>query len=237
MEGKKELRLDTGKWGDFTEKGSYVIHTPGTPTRWSNPLYNDEYVLTLSQRATGRGCRLNHFNQISVFEEERCFWIKTEGGAYKLFSGEGNSFGMEFDLGRNRVTETFPGIEVTAEVMVPTKGKRELWRFTVKNTGEQPGDCQLFCHFPVQNQGPMGGECRFVQDKNYVYKYSFPYHVFYEDMEKVKDNFAYIFIAADRKIDSFAGSRREFFGSDNPREMPLGVRQGGCSCVDGQPLL
>lgn len=233
-EGITSMSTDTTKWQEFSPQGTYLLHTPNTPGSWKNVLFNDEYVLNLSQRLTGVGSRVENIKQVGIFQEERSFFLKTSQRSYRLFAGEGTSYEAEYDLGSNKITETFPGTKVQFRVLVPTKGKQEAWSITVENTADEAEIYDLFCHFPFVNNGPMGGECRMDESGYFVYKFSFPYHVFYEDMEKVKDNYAYTYIISNRTITSYAGSAQEFWQQDNPYALPLSVEQGNCTDVPGE---
>jgi cellobiose phosphorylase/cellobionic acid phosphorylase len=80
----------------------------------------------------------------------------------------------------------------------------------------------------------MGGEARYVKNGDFFYKYSFPYHVFYEDKVKVENNKAYYYMFSDVAVDSYDGSAQRFYGSPDHTEIPAAVLNGGCSNIDGE---
>lgn len=220
-----------GKYGEYAADGTYNIYTVNTPTSWENRLFNDEYVCCLSQRMCGKSCYVDNYNQIEIIDENREFFVKINDKYFRLFSGNALSYNAQYGINKTTVTEKYEDFTVTFEVLVPPEGKNELWRISFS---EMNGDAELFCFFPFVNKGPMGAECNINSQDNYIYKYSFPYHVFYEDMEKVKNNYAYSYIWSNRKITSFDGSKQSFYGCDNPYEIPAAVKNGRCSNTPGQ---
>lgn len=80
----------------------------------------------------------------------------------------------------------------------------------------------------------MGGEVVLSKNRRYVSKFAFPYHVKYEDKEKVEKNNAYTFVMADCEIESFDGNEQTFDGSDNNFALPGAVKNECCSTTKGQ---
>lgn len=229
-----ERTVSSGSCGFFLDNGNYVINTANTPEAYITELFNDEYVLELSQRLKGGSFRVDRYNQVAVFEKDRSFYLAEEKGVHRLFQGEGRRHQVEFHPGYVNGKEEFDGFCVEVNVFVPVEGKREFWKICVTNTDVVSKQVNLFCHYPITLSGPMGGECRLEKEKNYVYKYSFPYHVFYEEMEKVKDNFAYSYVLSDTAPISYDGKGQAFKGCDNPLEMPVAVKKGSCSNCPGE---
>lgn len=229
-----ERMVSAGSSGSFLDNGSYLINTANTPEAYITQLFNDEYVVGLSQRMKGSSFRVDRYNQISVFEHDRSFYLSEENGAHRLFQGEGHNHQVEFHPGYVIGKEDFEDFGVEMKAFVPVTGKREFWKICVTNTDKVSKQLNLFCHFPISMVGPMGGECRLEKERNYVYKYSFPYHVFYEDMEKVKNNYAYTYVLSDIAPASYEGRGQVFKGCDNPLELPVAVQNGSCSNCPGE---
>ena len=120
------------------------------------------------------------------------------------------------------------------QVTVPEKGKKEIWKFTISNKSEKPLNYNFFCFFPFINDGPMGGEVKLSKNQKCVYKFAFPYHVFYEEKAKAENNHGYTYIVANKKIHSFDGNAWSFYGNDNLETVPIAVKNGKCSNCKGQ---
>ena len=221
------------KYGYFTDRGTYLIQTPSTPTRWENVLFNDSYVLNLSQRMTGQSFRVQTFAQHPVLED-RSLFLRTGQQAARLYCGQGDDYGTEFDLMSVRASETVGGIRAETLVFVPAEGQRESWQITLTNIETIEVEADFFCLFPFYEEGPMGGNTRIGDDGKSIVKYAFPYHVYYEDKEKAEQNYAYGYVISDRVPVSWTGSRQQFCGHDNPHSLPEPVREGSLSCVPGE---
>ena len=220
--------------GEFTEQGSYVITRPDTPTRWENKLFNDEYVLNITQRLEGESYIVEEYRQTKILAFERRFYLSADGKAVRLFCGYGKKFCAEYDTDKMTVTEEYDGFSVKAEVTVPKDGKRELYRFSIRNRSGEKKTCHFFCLYPFVNNGPMGGEVSLSENRRYVKKFSFPYHVRYDDKEKVERNNGYTFVMADCEIESFDGDAQAFYGSDNTLRIPDAVNNEHCGNIRGQ---
>lgn len=210
-----------------------MVNNPCTPIPYQTSLFNDEYVMDLTQRLKGSSYRIKDYNRITVLERDRSFYISEENGCHRLFQGEGSNYGVEYDLGGVTATESYNGFHVEAKTFVPVEGKREFWKLTVTNTGDKSSVFNLFCHFPIFHTGPMQGSCNWNEEENYIYKYAFPYHVFFEEMEKVREDYPYTYVISDCKITSFDGCGHAFTGYDNPFIMPVAVKKGMCSNCPG----
>ena len=222
------------QYGEFTEKGTYIITNPDTPTKWENKLFNDEYVLDITQRLEGKSYIVDEYRQTQILAFERRFYLSIGGKAVRLFCGFGNSYQAEYDIDKMTVTEEFDDFCVKAEVTVPEKGKQEFWKFSLENKSDKDNIYNLFCLYPFVNNGPMGGEVSLSKNKRYVSKFSFPYHVKYEDKERVEKNNGYTFVMADCEIESFDGNAQAFYGSDNIFALPDAVKNECCSNTKGQ---
>ena len=52
--------------GVFTADGAYKISSPDTPTVWGNKLFNDEYVLDVTQRLEGKSFIVKNYVQTGL---------------------------------------------------------------------------------------------------------------------------------------------------------------------------
>ena len=221
--------------GTFAEEGkAYVVHTPHTPTAWNNILFNDTYYMEVSQRMQGKSFFLEGYHANTYTTGARYFYLRrADGTASRLFAGEGEAYSCTYRLGTSTAKERIGQVEAAAQVLVPVQGEYEIWQFTLTNKGESSAEVSLFSAVPFSNSGPMGGECRYIEAEGYLYKYSFPYHVFYEDKEKVEHKKAYYYMMSDRAPASYDGSGQRFWGSDGAA-VPEAVLRGKCSNTDSE---
>ena len=218
--------------GSFTSSGTYVITSPDTPTRWENKLFNDDYVLSITQRLEGIGGICENYNYTERLDFGRRFYINRNGECLRLFCGNAGSFRAEYDIDKMIVSEENDDFKITAEVTLPKKGRYEIWRFTLESKSE--AEYNLFCFYPFVNKGPMGGESKLSENRRYISRFVFPYHVRYDDKVKAEKNHAYTYVVADKEITSFDGEAQAFWGSDNREAIPESVINGKCTDTKGQ---
>ena len=218
--------------GDFTSNGTYVLNFPDTPTKWENKLFNDEYVLNITQRLEGIGGISENYNYTELVDFGRRFYININGKAVRLFCGEVGNYRAEYDTDKMTVCEENDDFKITAVVTVPEKGRYELWKFELES--KIVAQYNLFCFYPFINKGPMGGECKISENRKYISKFSFPYHVKYDDKERVERKHGYTYVISDTEITSFDGDAQAFWGSDNREKIPHTVQDGMCTNTRGQ---
>jgi len=233
--------LANKKLGKFISDGKiYRIDTPKTPTRWYNYLFNDKYILNVSQTLQGAGSFIeNDSTNEHTGNHRHFYWLDRASGdifcpCYQPLKSYGESFECNHGLGHSGIRALYKGIDTKIRVFVPTDSMNEIWTITVTNRTNQTKDLSFFSAFPLRGGGTMGGECRFIHDKQILYKYAFPYHVFYNDKEKVENNIAYSYVFSDKEIHSYDGSLQRFYGCDDVTEIPLAIKNGECSSIDGE---
>lgn len=235
---KEEKIMSYGKF--INEGKGYVVNTPYTPTSWKNILFNDSYYMELSQTMQGNSYFLTNYNSTVNTKAYRHFYILLRDSGEVItplntpFKTSLDSFSCEYGLGFSEVKCEYKNVNVSARAFVPVEGEREIWTISITNNSDTEQEFSLFSAFPYENSGPMGGECRFMKNEEILYKYSFPYHVLYEDKKKVENNKAYHYIICDEKINSYDGSGQRFYGCDNVTELPKAVINGVCSNIDSE---
>ncbi|WP_438446089.1 GH36-type glycosyl hydrolase domain-containing protein [Gorillibacterium sp. sgz5001074] len=223
-------------YGQFAKGGmEYEIHTPKTPSRWFNYLFNDTYYMEVSQ--TGQGNSMSFLPNYREFNGEgyKYFYIQDqETGevwcpAYQPLKGRRESFRCTHSLGWTELRSTHQGITAVIRVFVPREGMCEIWSVTLKNESGRARRLSLFSAFSIENGGVMGSKCQFDADSQVLASFSFPYHVFYEEKEKCEDHSNLIYLFSDRPVESYDCSERRFFGTDDPTEVPEALENGRCS--------
>ena len=229
------------EYGRFLENGKkYEILTPLTPGPWSNCLYNDSYYLEISQTMQGAGCVVKDYTRSACLKKYRYFYLADrESGEvwnpnYIPLAKEPESYSCVHEIWNSQIKSRQHGIETTIQVVVPSEGTREIWTVTLRNQSEKTRQISLYSVFGFYDQGVMGGECIYDEDAEVIIKYAFPYHVYYEDKEKVMKEKAFFYFFADRKPASADMSEERFFGGQGEYGIPAGVKRGKLSGINGE---
>lgn len=229
------------EYGRFLENGKkYEILTPFTPVSWKNPLYNDEYYLELDQTLQGSGQMVKDYNRTMCISQERYFYLadKKSGEVWNPnfipLGKDYDSYSCVHGMWSTELKSAWQGIETSIAAMVPPKGSKELWSVSLLNQSGEEREISFYTLFGFYDHGVMGGECVYDEDFQVIYKYAFPYHVLYEEKEKVEQEKAYFYLFSDRKPDSCDMSRRRFFGGLGQTGIPQGIKNGALSGRKGE---
>lgn len=228
-------------FGNFIGNGnSYVIHTPVTPATWFNYLFNDDYFMEVSQTLQGSSNIVRSYTQEAVTTGYRYFYIlnhetkKAFNPNYVPLCREPESFSCTHSLNATHLAAECDGISCQIKVMVPVSGFGEIWSIELKNVTDTSQHISLFSVVGFEDQGVMGGECTFDIENKVLYKYAFPYHVCYEDKEKVEKNPGYTYMFSDIAPSSYEMSQRRFWGGDDIGQYPAALRKECCSNIPGE---
>lgn len=220
------------KYGDFTAEGrKFRINTPATPTEWTNYLFNDNYLAEISQTLKGKSAVVDNYSRQDFTDGYRNFYISDENNVFSL-SDIPEEYFCEHGLGETRVHMEKGGILADISVFVPIEARCEVWSVKLTNQSEETKKINLFSVIPFEQNGPMGGSVRYTD--GFIYKYSFPYHVYYEDKKRVENNKAYYYMYSDRKPDSYEGDSARFYGCADINCVPEAVRAGACKSLDSE---
>lgn len=229
------------KYGRFTDNGkNFEITTPVTPSTWSNYLFNDEYHMELSQTLQGKSSIVKNYNQEAFTTGYRYFYVLNHGikkafnPNYVPLRREVENFSCVHGLNKTTLSSECDGIACTIKAVVPMEGYGENWTISLKNTSDKAQSISLFSVFGFEDGGVMGGECVYNEEKEILYKYAFPYHVYYEDKEKVEKNPSYYYMFSDVTPTSCDMSKRRFWGCDDMGEYPAALKNETCSNIIGE---
>lgn len=224
---------------EFKKDGRVLaIYTPDTPSEWTNYLFNDNYYTEVTQTLQGTSAMVDAYAKSTYTMGARYFYVLNHdtGEAFcpttQPYRSELDSFLCEHGLYYSKLCASKGGMEFTAKVFVPISKPCEIWEITLRNDTDRVTEVSVFSGVPFENNSPMGGECRYEKEDGYIYKYSFPYHVFYEDKEKMEGKKAYYFMYSDRVMDSYEGGAQRFFGCANRNMLPSAVLNEKCSSRD-----
>ena len=224
-------------YGYFSDGGkSYTITTPMPPSRWVNYLLNKEYQSEVDQILQGTSRFIVDYVQTNTTTGFRQFYLHDHksGKSFHLNAPENNpNYSCKFYMGKTVLHNVSDGIESEVCVFIPTHGKNEMWKVTLKNTSGEMRDVSLFSATGFSSNGsPMGGMCTY--NDNTITEYAFPYHVYYEDKERAENEIGYFFLTTDVRPDSCDMSCQRFWGNYAKIGMPAAVKNGKCSDIPGE---
>ncbi|MDF2922493.1 MAG: hypothetical protein K0R57_1407 [Paenibacillaceae bacterium] len=228
-------------YGNFTAAGAqYVIHTPRTPARWFNYLFNDSYYMEVSQTGQGKSTVLSPRQREYNREGYKYFYIRDEESgqvwcpAYQPLKTPLDSYSCTHALGYTEIRSCFDGVKATIRTFVPLQGMCEIWTIALSNESGRDRRLSLFSVFSIENGGVMGSICQYHEKEQLLTSFSFPYHVFYEEKEKYDRHSNLVYLFADRQTESYDCSERRFFGGDDAGELPVTVARGSCFSQRGE---
>lgn len=221
--------------GQFKENGrKYVVTTPKTPRRWTNRLFNDKYVLELDQTMQGSSKTFINFNTTEPIKKERHFYIRDIKNKdvfcplYTPLKSSLDSFEAEYGLAEQKVTSEYKGIKTLIRAFVPREGFKEIWTVTVKNNSDNEKELSLFSVFSFEDLSFMGSHAEYDAENNYIYKYAFPGHAFYDDKKALDSKLKYVYVYCDKNIHSYETNKYRFYGCEDETEFPEAVKKGEC---------
>lgn len=220
------------EYGKFIKGGAvYRIVTPFTPARWTNHLFNDRYVTEVSPRLQGCSSVIDSFTPEEFAGRHRNFYIASEDGVFSL-SDIPEDYYCDHGLYDTELHMSKWGISADIRVFVPAKESCEVWTVNVSNNTEGSKNVSLYSFFPFSGFDPMGGHCQY-QD-GIIYRYTFPYHVRYDEKREVENNRMYSYVYSTQEPDSYDCDGLQFFGCDDYGiKIPASVQKGCCSNIEG----
>lgn len=229
------MRINIDKNIRFLKDGKYLeVTTPHTPGKWDYYLYNTDFYGDYDIHMQGKISRMDGYIPTELNQGYRYFYIKdNESGEvwnpnYLPLHTECEHYSRIYGSEKMELQSEKNGICTDISIFTPVKGVCEIWTVTLKNNSDTTRDIDIFSVTGLGLSSTMGGEC--VYKDGYISKYSFPYHVFYNDKEKVeKRQRPYMYMICDTEPHSCDMSQRRFFGSDDITQMPQAVADGQCS--------
>ncbi|MBQ8489341.1 MAG: hypothetical protein IJ535_06095 [Pseudobutyrivibrio sp.] len=228
------------EYGNFINGGKeYEVVTPHTPVPWKNYIFNDNYYLELDQTLQGDGYLVENYNRTKCVEAYRYFYIKDEKNGmtwnpnFVPLCVQLDEFSCVHGMWNTCINSLKNKIICNVEICVTDKRCGELWKIHLKNEDDVERQISFYSAVGLYDHGVMGGVCKYDSKEKIIYKYSFPYHTFYEDKEKVEKEKAYYYLISNLEYESCELSKRRFFG--RPEAMcPIGVENGALSNMDGE---
>ena len=247
------------KYGDFRSEGTeFAVNVPNTPRSFDNFMWNDVCFANVQQ--TGVGCfdyqldereavqlytGIGRICDFDVFGREhlmnRLIYIRdNETGSYftvnwECVKADYTSFSCVHGAGYTVITNETDGIRASFRIFVPQgKDAAELWDITLESVDGRKRDISVFLYNQIQFKFKWGFDSygdmiyRTVwldKEQNAVIAKKHPF---------VKPHdFLTAYVAANRKIDAFDGTRDAFVGVYSTLKDPEAVVRGYCSNTQG----
>ena len=223
-------------FGKFIEDGrGFAIHTPNTPSAWTNFLYNDRYQTGVDQVLSGSSRFVINYKQSSFTDGKRLFYVRDrKSGKHWQLNGmepEGEYLCRHY-LNSTVLDNTTDGITASVRIFVPVDDIAEYWTVTLTNNTDRERALSLFTSIGFPDASPMGGSC--VYENGVIYKYSFPYHVYYHQKESAEKGRAYYYMTSDTEPASCDMSAYRYFGNYHCSGTPAAVKNDACSNIIGE---
>ena len=121
------------------------------PTRpWLNYLWNDEVVASADQFGNGFAWTQSGTKRRDLESGTRNVYV-FDPDSKELYSATRNHGDLPFDsfraivgLGYHRIISSYKGLEIAFTILVPTSGKRILYRIEARNVSKKRKDVTLF---------------------------------------------------------------------------------------------
>ncbi len=223
-------------YGYFSPDGkSYSITTPKTPMSWMNYLYNDQFLTTVDQILSGQSKIVIGYVPTPFTDGNRKFYIRDrKSGAIWQPNGfeVKGEFRCEHFVNKTVLHYEEEGIGTDICIFVPTEGFREYWTVTLTNRSAEQRELSLFSSVGLLDRGPMGGTCSY--EDGVIDRYSFPYHTFYHEKEKVEKTHSHGYFMTDTLPASYDMSAYRYFGNYLSAGTPVAVENDTCSGIVGE---
>lgn len=216
----------------FEEGGRVLsIRTADTPAPWKNMLFNDGYMLDLTERMQGSGVVLTpDFRTSEQIAQRREMFVRIDGKPYRLLAGAGESYECRQMPEQSEMREQFAGFSTSVRAFVPVEGAAEIWTVTLQNDGDKPFAANVFTCFELTKAGTMGQCARYDAATDTAYRAGFPYYVYYDEYEGAKKKKNICFVTSNETPAGYETSLQRFFGTDNPYSIPAPVKAGHLAC-------
>lgn len=227
-------------YGRFSADGrEYIITNPDTPRPWHNYLFNETYLVNLTQHGTGasfwqpkgEGLRVNLTEDRDGSGGPRFVYLRDRDSG-KSWSLTGaplfkplEEWECRIGLGYQTMRSVHDGIGAGWRVFVPQTGDRaEIWTLTVANSGGRPRRISVF---PYLEMHLTGGSTLMDFISVLGGHYDEGAHAVFgiNSCVKFPPDFK-AFLASDRKPDGATVSRDAFLGHYRTYVNPKAVEEG-----------
>ena len=239
------------KYGFFDEKNKeYVITKPDTPAPWANYLGSPEYGAVISNNAGGYSFVKSGANGRIIryiFNQEdkpgRYVYLRDDD-TKDYWSASWQPVGKPLGEYRNecrhgtaytRIKAQYKGMESEVLYYVPLHKTHEVWKVTVKNTGDQPRNISAFGFVEFTNEGNYENDQVNLQYTLFITKTYFKDNMILQTINENHSKNAEgtngkerFFGMAGAKVTSYNGDKSHFIGAYRSFGNPIAVEKGQC---------
>lgn len=214
------------EYGYFSKNG-YVITDRDTPRHWYNYMFNDDFITSVSQVGFGQGFAQDNMGRRLMVVEDRAIYISD---GERIWQANGlpihkqlQHYHCEHGIGYTDIVLTCQRIHSECRFFVPTEGKREYLRLTLKNESRNTKTLKVMPYYAT------GGECAadraaFDDSKNCVI--AMGYHAF-ESSEPARQ---YTYLLATDTVTGFDTRQSAFIGTYGNKLQPKAlIENKGCT--------
>jgi N,N'-diacetylchitobiose phosphorylase len=241
-------------YGYFDEKNKeYVITRPDTPAPWANYLGSPEYGAIISNNAGGysfvksgaNGRIIRYiFNQEDkpgryVYlrdDDTKDYWSASWQPVGKPLSEYTSQ--CHHGTAYTTIKAQYKGIESEVLYYVPLNKTYEVWKVTLKNTGDKPRNISTFGFVEFTNEGNYENDQVNLQYTLFITKTYFKgnkiLQTINENVHKGEDGknaVVRFFGLAGSEVASYNGDKSHFIGSYHSFHNPIAVEKGMCDNV------
>lgn len=230
------------KFGYFDDLNKeYVINTPKTPYPWINYLGNEQFFGLISNTAGGycfyRDARLRRltryrYNNIPLDNGGRYFYLHDNGDywtpGWMPVKRELDFYECRHGLGYTSITGERNGIRVNQLAFIPLQFNGEVYRVTVKNTGNTAKKVTLFSFVEFCLWNAYDDMTNFQRNLSLA-EVEVENSAIYHKTEYRERRNHFSFFSVNRPIDGFDTDRDTFLGAYNGLDTPEAVAAGHSS--------
>ncbi len=201
--------------GRFNKQGNvYTLKEKRTKFPLYNYHFNKNYYMTFANDMSGEMLGLEPMQKVynrnfryCIVDDGKSVWSLGEAGEH---SEEVDEYACEYGLASTKITACNNGVTVSAEAFVPVEDSGEYILYTVKNTASEKKKITLVVAYSLED-GPMGAKAKAVLEGKAIASEVIPYHIYYDDMEKIKNKNNVCYSVSSRKPDRVCCSEYALF--------------------------
>lgn len=141
------------EYGYFSNK-SYVITQRDTPRLWSNFLFNDDYISSISQVGVGDSFFRNKDEEIIHLVSDRAVYIVEDNHFWQASALSVHTSLQNYhcvhSIGYSDILLTQNRVKTECRFFVANEGKREFLRVSIKNESRNTKSLKIIPYFSVQ---------------------------------------------------------------------------------------
>ncbi len=209
------------------ERKEYVIEDMYPKRPWMNYLWNEEYIAIINQFGCGKG----RFSDDNDFQRDiikdtdsRLIYIKDGNDVFALNRNYENAPFDEFKtvvgIGYTTIKSEYIGIKSEFTIMVPHKGKREVWKLVLTNTSNAEKSFDLYAFSEIDARISEHLACTVGDFDNKLNGIYFRHHVYNSPTE-----YDMVYFATDTDVYAYETAKRRFVGTYGNLIYPDGIKK------------